>query len=208
MDTPSVTCCARSIATSAAVGACVQWECVGRSSANLDALQEAATQHGARCQRVVSGNEWVFMGILGARALVRRSQQQQHLEVKTFAWGPRAGPRRGSIHHMRALRHPTCALRGLAALGLCATPAALEPHTPNPGAAALLPRPLLPPDHPLDQLTPQEVSRASAVVRAHAAAQGVTGTLRFNSERHAAQHPAVTGAVCLALHGAGTTSHT
>lgn len=41
---------------------------------------------------------------------------------------------------------------------------------------------VVPTDHPLDQLTPQEVSRASAVVRQHAAAQGISGTLRFNSE--------------------------
>lgn len=36
-------------------------------------------------------------------------------------------------------------------------------------------------DHPLDQLAPAEVSRASAVVRAYAAAAGVSGTLRFNT---------------------------
>lgn len=36
-------------------------------------------------------------------------------------------------------------------------------------------------DHPLDQLTPQEVSRASAAVRRYAAAQGVPFTLRFNT---------------------------
>lgn len=43
-------------------------------------------------------------------------------------------------------------------------------------------------DHPLDQLTPQEVSRASAAVRKYAAAQGVPGTLRFNSKWHASLH--------------------
>ncbi|WIA35530.1 hypothetical protein OEZ86_003956 [Tetradesmus obliquus] len=36
-------------------------------------------------------------------------------------------------------------------------------------------------DHPLDQLTPAEISRASAAVRRHAAAAGVTGALRFNT---------------------------
>ncbi|KAF6251268.1 copper amine oxidase [Scenedesmus sp. NREL 46B-D3] len=36
-------------------------------------------------------------------------------------------------------------------------------------------------DHPLDQLTPAEVSRASAAVRRHAAAAGVPGSLRFNT---------------------------
>jgi len=43
-------------------------------------------------------------------------------------------------------------------------------------------------DHPLDQLTPQEVSRASAAVRRYAAAQGVPFTLRFNSKWHASAH--------------------
>jgi hypothetical protein len=58
-----------------------------------------------------------------------------------------------------------------------------SPHTPLLTLLTLLlcVHPL-PADHPLDQLTPAEVSRASAVVRAHAAAQGVAGTLRFNSE--------------------------
>lgn len=36
-------------------------------------------------------------------------------------------------------------------------------------------------EHPLDQLTPAEISRASAAVRAHAAAQGIKGLLRFNT---------------------------
>eukprot|EP00775_Hariotina_reticulata_P002821 gene2821-3114_t len=36
-------------------------------------------------------------------------------------------------------------------------------------------------DHPLDQLTAVEVSRASACVRRYAAAEGITGTLRFNT---------------------------
>jgi Cu2+-containing amine oxidase len=44
-----------------------------------------------------------------------------------------------------------------------------------------LPQPLCPAEHPLDQLTPNEVSRASAAVRAHAAAEGLVGSLRFNT---------------------------
>jgi len=35
--------------------------------------------------------------------------------------------------------------------------------------------------HPLDQLTPSEVARATACTRAHAAAAGVPGALRFNT---------------------------
>lgn len=36
-------------------------------------------------------------------------------------------------------------------------------------------------DHPLDQLTPAEITRASAAVKRYAAAEGITGTLRFNT---------------------------
>jgi Cu2+-containing amine oxidase len=57
--------------------------------------------------------------------------------------------------------------------------------TPCPHHALPLPSPLphpcCPAEHPLDQLTPNEVSRASAAVRAHAAAEGLVGSLRFNT---------------------------